>query len=472
MVWAIMLHIWLKYYRARRYEESRDALDALKPTIDTILVASEAASRPPHGTLSRWHYYRAHSLRGMRQFDEAVEELRLAQRSAHDRLEVRLKALADKHPKNREESEDLQRIFNYETWFATICTSRVLSAIGGVEMQRGALRRSSQFLAAAATLIEGTGQYFVKLRIRTRRATADRRLTEPDDSKPFQSLERCRDQYKDLEDISGQLGCEVEMARWRIDNLAYSDPKTPNEFQLDMLENARRNVSDVRALAKGKPAWEARALLLETRFHLVAGDLSAAERAFADLQRTNTAGDLAHRADLGIFEALLWLQRGEPERAMDLLTSVRSAFSADQLIDAECHILLAECHIAMKRDWEAAKHHLDEWERLSKTVENTYLKKEGLRVLHMFRQWKKDFSISADAENLNWEKWESALKEWLLDTACGRYPNSTLEQLRKVLGQSPSTLTRWPNAKSKTLVPRGPRRLSKTKTLPGRTESA
>lgn len=416
-----------------------------------------------------WHYYNAHCLRGLRKFDDAIQSLLEAQRHAHLRLEHKLSRFAPMALGDEKEADQFRQIADHERRFSNSTTARILSALGAVEMQRGRLTHSRQFLAAATTLIEGTCQDFVALRIRARRAIADRRGVPADDLESASRLRSCAESYATLGDEGGELSCEIELVRGRIDYLIHKDMEALRNIDSKIysrqtfdraawVQATREALDRIKLLADGHRTWETRVALLEIRFLAVLNEIELAWNMFQEVRRLPDGGDLNHRADLAVFEAMLTLRRGHPSSAIELLTKLQKSIEGDPLVNAECHLLLAEAFIEQRVNWHSAQQHLEKWQVLRGQVENRYLVCDAERVERKFRAWKRDFVISADDAVLKWKTREAQLKEWLLETARSRsIIQPTLEELSKVLGVSPSTLTRWPGGASKR--PRGRARM-------------
>jgi len=460
MAWARLEYIWLKYYRMGRFEEAIKHLRDIRTFIVRNLTGTQIPSRwPSHGTLSRWHYFHAHCLRATRKFIQAEQEFATAQAEAHLRLrDKQLQAITalNEHPSRIDAAARIAG----EVRFSVICTSRILAALGRVALQQGQLRKAKQFLASAQTLIEGTGQEFMKLSVRCWHAIADRRLSDPRQTETgcleaLAQLKACSSDYATIRDVdaNGQFICEVELARGYLDIALYARDADTTARRTH-LDNARASLVSINTLLESNSkmsrplSWNLRHWLLWTKYYLVFPDLSMARDAFRHIQQNNESGrNRSQRTDHNLFEGLLQLQEGNTDTAINVLNQVLATVTNDPVVESECHILLAECYIKSRLRRSAAQHHLDSWSVLSRSVDNAYLYCAEDRVTSEFQLWQRDFTIRFDEDNLNWDKWEHALRVWLLTAARARFDSEpTLEQLHKILGPSPSTLSRWPRS--------------------------
>jgi tetratricopeptide (TPR) repeat protein len=458
MVWARMYYIWIHLFYAGRFDEAIRQLDALRPIIDRELPVNwNGEPVPSHGTMGRWHYFYAHCLRGNRRFVEAEEEFLAAQESAAKRLEFRMRTARSDARAGKLTEHEARSIVNYEMRFSSICTARILSALGWVAMQQGLLVRAQQCFASARALIEGTGQEAMKSAIRLRHAIASRRIAplDRDDFKTAMSeLRKSAEDYRLMGDVGGQLRCELEIGRGHVDAAGFSDSPTARRHHLaEALKSLK--IQDELLAAGGGGGADVRRHLLWTKFYLVQAKVASHSRteSLGQARKSFLAARLASgtqhsrfgRTDLDLFEGLLLLREGEYPDAAELLSTVLQNSQHDPVVQAECRLLLAECYIKWQVNRERAEEHLNAWKQISATVQNQYLHCAYDDLTARFDVWGENFVIESTRDDLNWEVHERALKIWLMKTARAKLKTPpTLDKLSEILGPSPSTLSRWP----------------------------
>jgi hypothetical protein len=155
--WLHLEFVWVCFYRRGEYAEALEFLDEIARFITSRLAPLKPHS---HGTWSRYFFYRAHCLRGMRRFRES--EQALARSQEHARLRYLHKIEESRLKESDVAGRELER--KEERTFAVICTARILG--GGTAwnaIHRGNLMFAHSACLSALTLLEDTGQEPYKL---------------------------------------------------------------------------------------------------------------------------------------------------------------------------------------------------------------------------------------------------------------------------------------------------------------------
>lgn len=444
VIWAIMGVAFYGHYVNNRIPDAQRVLERAQDLIKEELAGLQP-DRRPSGTLCRLHYFLGHCSRAVRRFDDAEAHFLESQRHADERLQ---RELDEPPPPTDAPDADRRRYYfrrNEQIAFSVICAGRILSGLGWVAMQQGRLQRAQHLYYAARTLMRPTGQSGMQLFVDVMLLTARRRAARPGSPEwqaSVEGLEGCLKQYDSMRDRRGSRRALIELGRAWIDHAATG---VAVEQSLANAAGFRRGLDQLAPEGRAGNVERFHARLLEAHEHLLREDYGKARASCA--AAAELGGPVGSHDPIDDTGGLRILQ-GTLETAeknftaaagtfLDILDKVRGH---DPVLEAECHLKMAML-AAQCGDFPRAHAERLEWERLSRKVDNAYLRTLRDQVLALIaKEWERPVVLNTHDLGTAMEQLEALTYE-IYEIALARTESQAAAA--KLLKVSDATMSRY-----------------------------